>query len=961
MKSLNHAILLLLSVAVIASMAAAEGVAQESGFKQMPAEQFTKALADCREFEDSVRGPMCSFTGKEFTSPNGDPAIEEKNREFEGKWFRCMELSFHADALYKKGEITEQQYKDATGQGEQYTFGSLGSFEMTQCFYTNCKLVVKYYLDSANAQTNPGRKAELYQKAIDNYFMCMKTAMSDVVHPAAFDSSLGKLGENDDQLNADASDAYLGLCETKIRAIREKIARETDPQEKIGLYDELENEIYRCASLGMSALVDPGSKFAEKLDIMKGRDNEDENAYSNQLIDAMRKKCGIRLGEARKKVAEAKTPEQKAKADDELAKVFVECYLKSYDTAILPQWDTNPFDYAGLGEAELDAVTKACAEKIKALEEERKKPLGQREDGRNDYNIELLLKALRKDCGLQETDVAIKETAIDADGYLSQGMKDIIKLAPDRFTQNAGVYTIPIDKVSIIYIDGGINDGALMPGTATFALLDPSMDPSPKAFVTLGANAGITFIDVTVPENQPAKDRETSTATSPDANAGKKVCDETVECMQWSDWQWDYCKGDDGKGGGVQEGKRVRNCKTASTCQKEEIKIRECNPELDADISIIVDGTVSQEFSPDRNNQIKIKSWRPLALPIMFTLQDPTPESLVDEARKNGKATETDYADYLRAIILYRDPIGDELAAIQKKFLGSTAICQTPNECTTNVSDKWNIVLKWRKSPLTFGVKDKDGLKKEFKAGVKATAVCAENWSCGEWLGWGTCSNGTQGRARTCTDASNCGTTASRPATSESQSCQQQPAPCTESWNCGEWGAWSEPGSCQESGTQAKTRARTCTDASNCGTTAQKPQTSESATQSCAYTPTEQKPEYSAHETTLGANTTNLNYASDSKTFDLSLTGGQYGYRILNIPSHATVKICISASAPFHYNSYPQYHYGYDWSSAEWEAANPGCMSAYNKNAWANGILVHMGDPDPANVTGTITVSQINQ
>ena len=103
-----------------------------------------------------------------------------------------------------------------------------------------------------------------------------------------------------------------------------------------------------------------------------------------------------------------------------------------------------------------------------------------------------------------------------------------------------------------------------------------------------------------------------------------------------------------------------------------------------------------------------------------------------------------------------------------------------------------------------------------------------------------------------------------------------------------------------------------------------------------------------------------MNYVSDSKTFDLSATGGQYGYRILSIPSHATVKICVSISSGTspEFHSYPQYHYGYDWSTPEWEAANPGCMTAYNKNDWANGILVHIGDPTPVTATGTITVTQ---
>ncbi|MEK6942129.1 MAG: hypothetical protein AABW85_04705 [archaeon] len=240
---------------------------------------------------------------------------------------------------------------------------------------------------------------------------------------------------------------------------------------------------------------------------------------------------------------------------------------------------------------------------------------------------------------------------------------------------------------------------------------------------------------------------------------------------------------------------------------------------------------------------------------------------------------------------------------------------------------------------------------------------CMENWSCVDWGAWNSCSGGTQSRERTCTDANNCGTTANKPPTTESRSCSDTVTPCTESWSCGEYGAWGAWGACQDSQTQSRTRTRTCTDANNCGTTNSKPQTTETESQSCTYTPTEEKPEYSSHSSSLGSNVESMNYASDSKTFNLGTTGGTHGYKILNIPSHATVKICVSISSgtPPEYHSYPQYHYGYDWSSAEWEAANPGCMTAYNKNAWANGILVHLGDPTPVTATGTVTVSQYNQ
>ena len=90
---------------------------------------------------------------------------------------------------------------------------------------------------------------------------------------------------------------------------------------------------------------------------------------------------------------------------------------------------------------------------------------------------------------------------------------------------------------------------------------------------------------------------------------------------------------------------------------------------------------------------------------------------------------------------------------------------------------------------------------------------CTENWTCGDWL---SCSSGTQ--TRTCTDANSCGTTTTRPATT--QSCG---GVCTESWTCAAWSA------CSAAGTQT----RTCTDTTACGTTAGKP----AETQSCTYIP----------------------------------------------------------------------------------------------------------------------------
>jgi hypothetical protein len=192
----------------------------------------------------------------------------------------------------------------------------------------------------------------------------------------------------------------------------------------------------------------------------------------------------------------------------------------------------------------------------------------------------------------------------------------------------------------------------------------------------------------------------------------------------------------------------------------------------------------------------------------------------------------------------------------------------------------------------------------------------------------------------------NCGTSTSKPAVS--QTCQA----CTENWQCADWGAWGDWSACSESGTASKSRTRSCTDASSCGTTNSKPESTQSDSQSCTYTPTHQKPEYTAHESALGSKISNLDYNGASESKDLSSSGGEWGYRILNIPAHATITVCVSGTTPFSFFYYPQYPYGYDFTDT-----TPGCTQIYNKNNWADGVLVHLGDPTPANVNTQITVT----
>lgn len=97
------------------------------------------------------------------------------------------------------------------------------------------------------------------------------------------------------------------------------------------------------------------------------------------------------------------------------------------------------------------------------------------------------------------------------------------------------------------------------------------------------------------------------------------------------------------------------------------------------------------------------------------------------------------------------------------------------------------------------------------RPGNQTPPSCTESWSCGNWS---SCVGGTQ--TRTCSDTNACGTTNSKPATS--QSCTP---PCTESWSCTDWS------SCTNG-----SQARTCTDQNSCGTTNNKPTTSQSC-QSC--------------------------------------------------------------------------------------------------------------------------------
>ena len=122
--------------------------------------------------------------------------------------------------------------------------------------------------------------------------------------------------------------------------------------------------------------------------------------------------------------------------------------------------------------------------------------------------------------------------------------------------------------------------------------------------------------------------------------------------------------------------------------------------------------------------------------------------------------------------------------------------------------------------------------------------TCTPNWSCGDWS---QCVNGKQ--TRTCTDLNNCGNISSKPVEIQScninivcptdvklcpdgsyikrglPNCEFLPCPsdtCTPNWSCGDWSQC-------VNGQQT----RTCYDTNNCGTTTNKPGTTQACSTTC--------------------------------------------------------------------------------------------------------------------------------
>jgi len=330
-----------------------------------------------------------------------------------------------------------------------------------------------------------------------------------------------------------------------------------------------------------------------------------------------------------------------------------------------------------------------------------------------------------------------------------------------------------------------------------------------------------------------------------------------------------------------------------------------------SDAWVLVDGNASDyiDLNPDAWNHIVVTSDSDFVLPFTITL--------------SGDGYSDDY--------VISDPILD---------------CANTKKCSTDI-DTTNMVIGI--TTLTASIDS------EFSTTFTvsdSSASCNEEWQCIEWSSWSACLNSTQTRTRTCTDANTCGTTTNKPDETESQNCEE----CVESWSCDEFDSWSDWSACSEQGIQTRTRTKECSDENSCGTTVNKPETTETETQNCEYAPTEQKAEYTAHENVLGDRIYDVWYDGVNYAFDTTEGNGEWGIRIQYIPAGTTIKVCVAAEQPLSFVYYPQYHYGFDFTDTD-----PGCTEIYNKNTWANGVLVHLGDPTPVNTAGIITVTLLGQ
>ncbi len=444
-------------------------------------------------------------------------------------------------------------------------------------------------------------------------------------------------------------------------------------------------------------------------------------------------------------------------------------------------------------------------------------------------------------------------------------------------------------------------------------------------------------------------------------------CGEHWDCSAWDDSGKGVQYGQDG-GGTI---KRARTCKDKNACGTTETKPDE-EEVLDLpDFMTIVDGTPSDKFIVGQNSRIGLRvepgedGWE---LPIRAYLRNNEGAQIGSGYEFYGKDNAQEGAPGAPVLIRVQCPPdakceaatdwGNKIVTLQKtsgatvdwtflwgdgEYVAPVDFGITPKDCAESWScGAWQQCVSGVQSRICADA-NSCGTTASRPVAERQCTECVSDWRCNDW---GACAGGTQ--ARTCNDWNNCGNNGTRPEIS--RSCQT-PVACSENWVCDAWGAWGSWGACSEAGSQSRTRTRGCTDTNACGTVEYKSETTQAESQPCAYTPTQQKPEYSAHESALGSKISNLDYNGANENRDLSATGGEYGYRILGIPSHVTITVCVSADAPFGFVEYPQYHYGFDFTDT-----TPGCTDIYNKNSWANGLLVHLGDPTPANVNAHITV-----
>ncbi len=154
-------------------------------------------------------------------------------------------------------------------------------------------------------------------------------------------------------------------------------------------------------------------------------------------------------------------------------------------------------------------------------------------------------------------------------------------------------------------------------------------------------------------------------------------------------------------------------------------------------------------------------------------------------------------------------------------FVSATSVTGEPTPAGGGTSQSMTVSSLTAGTTYYFAIKASDevlniSLISNIPSGATSAAVCQERWGC---TAWSSCSNNQQ--TRTCTDSNHCGTTVSKPTTS--QSCSSTPAPtptpvptpvCKENYVCNDW-----------SGCNNNQQTRTCTDNNHCSASSIKNET----------------------------------------------------------------------------------------------------------------------------------------